>query len=135
VAAYVAGHLGGSVVPSLVGFVHERTDGNALFMVNIVAHLVQQGLVVRRAGQWMLREGAEGQLASLPEGVRQLLGRRIEELPLEARRVLEAASVVGETFAAEAVAAGVQSPVEDVEAVCEELAAQQHFLDDVGLTD
>ena len=48
--------------------------------------------------------------------------------------MLEAASVVGEAFAVAAVAAGVQGPVEDVEAVCEGLAAQHHFLDDTGLT-
>jgi tetratricopeptide (TPR) repeat protein len=32
------------------------------------------------------------------------------------------------------VAAGVQWPVADVEAVCDALVAQQHFLDDTGLT-
>ena len=89
---------------------------------------------MRRAGQWTLREGAEAQVASLPEGLRQLLLRRIEALPPAVRRVLEAASVVGEAFTVAAVAAGSQAPVEDVEAVCEGLAAQQHFLDDAGLT-
>ena len=96
VAAYVAGRLGGPVAAPLTAFVYARTDGNALFMVNIVEHLVQQGVVVRRAGQWTLREGAEAQVASLPEGLRELLLRRIEALPPEARQVLEAASVVGE---------------------------------------
>ena len=48
--------------------------------------------------------------------------------------MLEAASVVGEVFAAAAVAAGAQDPVEDVEAVCTGLAAQRHFLDDTGWT-
>src|SRR5262245_20244711 len=57
VAAYVAGRLGGPVAAPLAGYVHERTDGNALFMVNIVDHLVQQRFVVRRAGQWALQEG------------------------------------------------------------------------------
>ena len=103
-------------------------------MVNILEHLVRQGLVVRREGQWTLRAGAEAMATSLPEGIRQLIVRRLEELPPEARRVLEAASVVGEAFAVAAVAAGAQCPVEAVEAVCDELAAQHHFLDDTGLT-
>jgi predicted ATPase len=47
--------------------------------------------------------------------------------------VLEAASVVGPTFTAAAVAAGAQCAVADVEAVCDELVRQQHFLDDSGL--
>jgi predicted ATPase len=103
-------------------------------MVNIVEHLVQQGVVVRQAGQWTLREGAEAQVASLPAGLQELLLRRIEALPPATRRVLEAASVGGETFAVAAVAAGVQDSVEDVEGVCAGLAAQRHVLADAGWT-
>ena len=64
--------------------------------MNIVEHLVGQGLVVRREGQWTLQDGVEAKVASLPEGLRQLLVRRLEDLPSEGRRVLEAASVAGE---------------------------------------
>jgi predicted ATPase len=134
VAAYVAGRLGGPVATPFTADVYRRTDGNALFMVNIVEHLVQQGMVVRQAGQWTLREGTEAPEASLPEGLQALLLRRIEALAPEARRVLEAASVVGEAFAVAAVAAGLQGSIEDVEAVCDELATQRHFLDDTGWT-
>jgi predicted ATPase len=134
VAAYIAGRLGGPVAAPLAAFIHERTDGNALFLVNIVDHLAEQGLVERREGQWTLRDGAEAKLTSLPEELRQLMMRRIEALSPEVRRVLEAASVVGEEFAATAVAAGIQCPVEDVEAHCEGLAAWHHFIEDIGLT-
>jgi predicted ATPase len=134
VAVYVAGRLEGPVAPTFTTFVYERTDGNALFMVNIVEHLLQQELVVRREGQWTLRDEAGARVASLPEGLRQMLMRRIEELPLDVRRVLEVASVVGEEFTVAAVAAGAQCPVGDVEARCEALAAQHHFIEDTGLT-
>jgi predicted ATPase len=134
VGAYVAGRLGGPVAPPLTAFVYARTDGNALFMVNIVEHLVQHGAVVRRVGQWTLREEAGTVGASLPVGLHGLLLRRIEALPPATRQVLEAASVVGETCAVAAVAAGVQRPVADVEAVCARLAAQRHVLDDAGWT-
>ena len=133
VATYVAGRLGGSVADTLIAFVHERTDGNALFMVNIVEQLVQLGLVSRREGEWTLRPGAEALIRSLPNELRHFLMRRIEDLRPEARRVLEAASVVGEAFAVAAVAAGTQCTVEEVDTVCEELAAQRHFLNDTGL--
>jgi predicted ATPase len=132
VAAYVAGRLGGPVAAVLAAFIYERTDGNALFMVNMLEHLVQHRAVVRQEGTWTLREGAEK--ASVPEGLRQLLMRRLESLKPEARRVLEVASVVGEVFTAAAVAAGVQGSVEHIEEVCEGLAAPHHFLDDIGLT-
>ena len=134
VAAYLVGRLGGPVAGSLAAFIHARTEGHALFLVTIVEHLVQQGLVVRHAGAWTLRAGGEAQVASLPEEVRQLLLRRIEALPPAVRQVLEAASVVGEAFAVAAVAAGAQCPVAEVDAVCEGLARQQHFITDAGLT-
>jgi predicted ATPase len=92
-------------------------------MVNILEHVVRQGLVVRRQGEWTLRAGAEAIATGLPEGLQQLILRRLEELPPEAQRVLEAASVVGEVFAVAAVAAGAQCPVEAVDAACDELAA------------
>jgi predicted ATPase len=78
-------------------------------------------------------EGAEAQGNSIPDGLRQLLARRIEALLPETRRVLEVASVVGREFAVAAVAAGLQCPIEDVEAQCEALATQHHFIDDTGL--
>jgi predicted ATPase len=133
VTAYVTARLGGPVAASLVALLLERTEGNALFLVHMVEHLVQQGWVVRREGAWTLRAGSENQVAGLPEGVRQLLLRRLQALPPAVGRVLEAASVVGKAFTVAAVAAGSQSPVEDVEAVCEGLAAQQHLLADIGL--
>jgi predicted ATPase/DNA-binding winged helix-turn-helix (wHTH) protein len=133
VAAYMTGRLGGPVSTRLAAFVYERTEGHALFLVNIVEHLVNQGLVVRRGGEWTLPDGAAAKVLGLPEGLRQLLIRRLEDLPVEGRRVLEVASVAGERFTAAAVAAGAQCPVEDVDASCEELAAQHHFLDDIGL--
>ena len=112
VAAYVAGRLGGPVAPALAAFVHDRTEGNALFMVNMVEHLVQQRLVVRQAGQWTLRDGATATLARVPEVLRQLLLRRIEALAPATRQVLEVASVVGREFAVAAVAAGAIAPTQ-----------------------
>src|SRR4029453_2677154 len=103
-------------------------------MVNLVEYLVQQRLLARRAGQWMLRVGEEARVARLPEEVRQLLTRRLDALPAAARRVLEVASVVGQEFAAAAVAAGIQGPVDDVEGLCDGLAAQGLFIADTGLT-
>jgi DNA-binding winged helix-turn-helix (wHTH) protein/tetratricopeptide (TPR) repeat protein len=134
VTAYVSGRLGGPVAASLDALIFERTEGNPLFLVNIVEHLVQQGLVVRRQGAWTLRDGTEAQVVSLPEGLRQLLLRRMQALPPEVRRVLEAASVVGRDFTVAAVAAGVESTEDDVEAVCEGLAAQHYLIDDAGVT-
>ena len=52
----------------------------------------------------------------------------------EVRQMLEVASVVGEEWAVAAVAAGAQRPIEDIEAVCDELAGRQCFIEDSGVT-
>jgi predicted ATPase/DNA-binding winged helix-turn-helix (wHTH) protein len=133
-AAYLTGRLRGPIAAPLAAFVYAHTDGNALFMVNLVEHLVQQRLLARREGQWALQAGEEARVARLPEEIRQLLMRRLDALPAAARRVLDVASVVGREFAVAAVAAGTQSSVDEVEAICDGLAAQGRFLADSGLT-
>jgi predicted ATPase len=134
VAAYLAGRLGGPVAPALVAGVHARTDGHPLFLVTLVEHLVQQRLLGRSAGQWTLRAGVEARVAQLPQEVRQLLTRRLDTLPAAARQVLEVASVVGQAFAAAAVAAGTQDTVEAVDAVCDGLVTAHRVLEDTGVT-
>jgi predicted ATPase len=134
VAAYLAGRLGGPVAPALVAFVHARTDGHPLFLVTLVEHLLEQRLLARSAGQWTLRAGGEARVAQLPEEVRQVMARRLDTLPAAARQVLEVASVVGQTFAAAAVAAGTQDTVEAVDAVCDGLVTAQRVLEDTGVT-
>ena len=134
VAAYLAGRLGGPVAPALVACVQARTDGHPLFLVTLVEHLVEQRLLVRSAGPWTLCAGGEARVAELPEEVRQLLLRRLATLPAAAREVLEVASVVGQAFAAAAVAAGTQGTVEAVDAVCDGLVTEYRVLEDTGVT-
>ena len=127
VTAYVTERLGGRSRRRSPRSSSERTEGNALFLVNIVEHLVQQGWVVRREGAWTLRAGTEDQVASLPEGLRQLLRRR----PGAAARGgagARSGQRGGQGVYRDGRGGGSQVPVEDVEAVCDGLAAQQHLL-------
>ena len=112
-----------------------RTDGNALFMVNIVEHLVQQGLLVRRAGQWTLRDGERGAGGESAGGVAAVAAaahrgpRRPRPGGCWRSPVWWARSLRWRRWRR-----ARQGPVEDVEAVCDGLAAQQHLLDDTGVT-
>src|SRR5262249_21930813 len=117
----------------LARVVHRRTEGNALFMVNLVEHLVRQGRVVQEAGHWQVRENLEGLAGSVPESLRQLIERQIGRLSAEEQQVLEVASIAGATFAVAAVVAGSKREAEAVEETCEELAWQGHFLQEEGV--
>jgi predicted ATPase len=119
---------------ALPWLIHQRTEGHALFMARLVEHLLQQEVILQQDGQWTLRQGAEPVLTALPEALRPLITRQVERLGPVALRVLEAASVVGDTFPVAAVAAGVRHDLETVEAWCETVVHTSHLLDAEGLT-
>ena len=126
---YVAARLGpGPATTALGTLLYQRTDGNALFVVHLFDHLQQQGWLVDADGQWRLRDGAAGVAQAVPDGLRALLLKQVEALSGPAQQVLEAASVSGRAFTTAAVAAALQHPVEEVEALCDELTQQGTFL-------
>jgi predicted ATPase len=110
----------------LAKLIHRRTDGNPLFMVNLVDHLLSQGALVQVDGQWLVK--SEGLAATVPKNLRQLIEQQIERVSPEAREVLEVASVAGAEFSAAAVAAGAEQLPETVEAQCEALVRREQFL-------
>ena len=94
VQEYVAQRLGTSpVTAALGGMLYQRTDGNALFVVQLLDHLLQQGWLVEAGGQWHLRDGVAAGAGEIPEGLRALLLKQIEGLGAPAQQVLDAASV------------------------------------------
>ncbi|WP_437800248.1 protein kinase domain-containing protein [Sorangium sp. So ce693] len=79
--------LGGAVTDEMIGTLVERADGNAFFL------------------EEQIRAAAEGRGAALPETVLAMVQARLEALAPEARRVLRAASVFGQSFRPAGVAA------------------------------
>ena len=129
VATYLARRFPEAMLPE--GFarvLHHRTNGNPLFLVTMVDALVQQGVLRPGATGWNLVGELATVAASLPETLRQLLERHVEQLAVEDQVLLEAASVAGAEFAVAAVAAAVDWPMEDVEERCAALARRGQFL-------
>ncbi len=73
-----------------------RAGGNPLFVEEIVRSLVGSGVLVRNAGHWMLN--ASVGTMSLPPTLHGLLLSRVDKLPADTRRVLQAAAVLGVSF-------------------------------------
>ena len=115
----------------LAALLYHQTEGNALFLVNLLEHLVEQGVVKQEGAQWTLRSSCAW--SSLPEAPQLLITKRFERLEREAQHVLEVASVAGDVFAAATVAAGLDVPVAEVEALCATLGQQHDFLEYAGL--
>ncbi len=98
----------GEVDESLTDLIVERAEGNAFFLEELI------------------RAGAHGH-AALPDTVLGVMEARLEELEPEARRILRAASVFGESSWATAVRSvlGTEAVGIDVTGWLESLAAQE----------
>ncbi len=115
-----------SPLQSLAHGIHRRTDGNPLFMVNVVDHLLSQEVLVQTDGQLMLKN--EDLATTVPESLRQLIEQQITRISPDERKILEAASVAGAEFSAAAVAAGTEQSPEGVETHCDGLVHREQFL-------
>jgi DNA-binding winged helix-turn-helix (wHTH) protein/predicted ATPase len=112
---------------SLVTWLLTHTDGNPLFLVTMVSALVERGVLAEHAGHWCLQRTLDAADLGVPEGIRSLLEQQIERLPAALQQALEVASVAGVTFAVAAVAAGLETPMAQMETQCEALA-RYHIL-------
>ena len=112
---------------------YRRSEGNPLFMVAALEHGVEQGLL--HAGDGRLRLGAalDRLDVGIPRSLRTMIEAQLGHLSLEARRVLEAASVAGAVFTPTAVAAAADYSLEQVEDICHNLAHRQQVIRATGV--
>lgn len=94
VSTYLADQTG--VVPphSLVDAIWQHTEGNPLFLTQLARLLEQDGVFApdRLGGSGM------GLEMRIPDGVRDVIGRRLDRLPADCQRVLRVGSVIGREF-------------------------------------
>jgi predicted ATPase len=77
---------------------HARTEGNPLFMVDLLRDLRDRGAIVQDQGRWVLVRTVADLQHELPESVRGMIQRKIDQLSKADRRLLMAASVQGPEF-------------------------------------
>jgi DNA-binding winged helix-turn-helix (wHTH) protein len=113
-----------------------RTDGNPLFVVELVDFLVAHG-ILEPSGKAFADDPAKqldaGSL-DMPGNILQMVERNLEQLGVEQQRVLEASSVAGAEFSAAAVAAALEGSSNEVEASCADLSRGELFVRANGVT-
>jgi len=87
-----------------------HAEGNPFFVEEVLADLLDRGLLVRRNGGWSLRDAAVD--LGIPDSVQGVLAARIDLLPPEAKEALQAASVIGRSFTPGGLAALTGSSAE-----------------------
>ena len=106
---------------SLVRAVHTQTEGNPLFVTEVVRLLVQEGELtqerVEERESWEVR---------IPEGVREVIGLRLNRLSQRCNETLTVASVIGREFGLDQLRLLVEDTTEErlLETLDEALSAR-----------
>jgi tetratricopeptide (TPR) repeat protein/archaellum biogenesis ATPase FlaH len=93
-----------SVPWGLAEAVHRQTEGNPLFVQEVIRYLVEEGLITRKEGGWRPTRDTPLEM-SIPEGLRDVIGKRLSLLSPECNQLLSVASVIGREFALETLKA------------------------------
>ena len=122
VERYIEMTAGAPAPAGLPEAVQEQTDGNPFFVGEIVRLLASEGKLT--AG----RTAAE---LEIPQGVREVVGRRLDRLSEESNEALRVAAVIGRDFEAELVWRVAELPEESLFRAAQE-AIGERLVTDLG---
>ena len=118
-----AGHHLDAAAEAGARALHAETEGNPFFVRQMIGHLVETKAFVRQDDRWVLTRPV-GELG-VPEGVREVIGRRLSRLSPVVNELLAGAAVVGREFDVHVLAAITGHGEDDiVDALEEALAAR-----------
>jgi tetratricopeptide (TPR) repeat protein len=108
--------------------IHAITEGNPLFVEELLAMLIDEELVKQTDEGWE----AVGDLSSLsiPATIDALLTARVDRLPIRERGVLQSAAVIGRVFYPQAVGRLVGESREEISAVLVRLVSGSFVVED-----
>ena len=136
VEVYLRHRLGNGVLQEgLARVLHQRTDGNPLFLVTLMDEVVRRGVIEQSAPGWELARAIEAIATEVPETVQQLIEQQLDHLPPEDQELLEVGSIEGAQFSATAVAVEGTQVVEEIEVRFDALARRGQFVRTLGLED
>lgn len=103
---------GGAASPALVDTIHGQTEGNPLFVAEMTRLLVQEGVLGASArGASAPSQGAGSR--RIPEGIKEVIGRRLNRLSPRTNQVLTCAAMIGRAFDAALLLRLMEEPDED----------------------
>ena len=116
--------LGDSDLPDIVrDHIVDTSEGNPLFVEELLAMLVDHNVLQRKAGRWTT---TEVQMIPVPPSIQALVSARVDRLPEAERTVLELASIEGRSFSSRSVAElSGDEPGRDLEALLAELVQKE----------
>ena len=131
VGHYLAARLDAAPPPDAAGYLLRHTGANPFFLGTLIDDLLARGALRRAGERWVLDADAT---PTIPSRSLAALTPRLERLDPAERPILEAASVVGDVFSAERIAAALSDAsapgpaLEEIETVCERLVRHHAIL-------
>jgi DNA-binding CsgD family transcriptional regulator len=110
---FMAAASGRLVPPELLASVHSQTEGNPLFLAEVTRFLVQEGVLDAGPSPALAITGRAGGLRRIPEGVKEVIGTRLNRLSLPCNAVLANAAAIGRTFGTPVLGGLVEGLTED----------------------
>lgn len=121
--------LGQSFPREFAGLIHSTTEGNPLFMVDLLRYLRDRKVIIRTdhdAG-WRLAQSLPDLSRNIPQSVNGVIERKIDQLGDSDREVLTAAAVQGNEFDSATLARSLAAESVDVEDTLDRLERVHGF--------
>jgi DNA-binding winged helix-turn-helix (wHTH) protein len=112
VAAFLERVTGATAPAGLVDAIYEQTEGNPFFVAEVLRLLVAEG-VVEPGRRGIQAPVGRPLVIRIPEGIREVIGKRLNHLSRECNAVLGDAAVIGREFSLRVLRALVSELDED----------------------
>jgi tetratricopeptide (TPR) repeat protein len=129
IADYLALALPGHRLPAeFLALVDEKTEGNPLFVVDLVRDLKDRDVIRSVDGEWALTRPLSDVARDLPASIRSLIQRKIDLLDADDRRLLATASVQGLRFDTAVIARVLETDAGSLEEALDRLERSYGFV-------
>ena len=111
----------------LATVLHRHTEGNPLFVLGMLEHLLRREIVDMEGGWRLTLDAAETSL-DVPESLRQMISAQIDRLTDDEQQVLEVGSIAGMSFAPMICALTADLKPDECEGCCDALVRRGEVL-------
>jgi tetratricopeptide (TPR) repeat protein len=114
--------------PELAAVVQERTEGNPLFMRDLVAFLIDRRIVAEQGGVWRLERDVADLRTMIPANTQSMIRLKTEQFDEADRRILQCGAVQGIVFDSAVVSRVLAIDAADVEERLQSLDRAHRFV-------
>lgn len=124
----IARSCGSSLPRGLSALLHRHSEGNPLFMVAALDHMIKRALISQENGTWQLEVPLAQIELAVPDDLRRMIEVQLKRLSERKQRVLELASIAGASFSPTVINAAADLDAQTCEEVCEDLCRRHAIL-------